>query len=109
MSTSPKSVLRPVQVPVNIVHRDGAPPTVDNDSVIIDRERDGEDVEIVWCCGSTDKDFYICFPSESPFQQRHFHKGNSHSGRIKPGATGRYKYNVEIDGHILDPQVIIRP
>lgn len=98
-----------VQIPINIVHQDGSPPTVDNDSVVIDREQGGDNVEIVWRCSSTAKNFYICFPSRSPFQQRHFHQGNSHSGTITGDATGPYKYNVEIDGQILDPQVIIRP
>jgi hypothetical protein len=31
------------------------------------------------------------------------------SGRIKAGATGRYKYNVEVYGQVLDPTVIIKP
>jgi hypothetical protein len=109
MSATPRTSIKLAQVPINITHRDGLPPTVDNDSIVIDREQGGEDVEIVWVCNSTDKDFYICFSAESPFQQRHFHRGNSRSGSIKAGASGRYKYNIEIDGHILDPQVIVRP
>jgi hypothetical protein len=99
----------PVQIPINIIHQDGASPTVDRSSVVIDRGQGGDNVEIVWSCNSTAKDFYICFPSESPFQQRHFHRGNSRSGTIKADATGRYKYSVEIDGRTLDPQIIIRP
>jgi hypothetical protein len=97
------------QIPVTITHREGAPPSIDSESIVIDRNEGGEDIEIVWVCNSTDKDFYICFPTESPFQQRHFHRGNSRSGGIKAGASGRYKYNIEIDGQILDPQVIVRP
>ncbi len=109
MSATAVPLTKFAQVPVTITHRDGAPPVVDNDSILIDRTQGGEGIEIKWVCNSTDKDFYICFAGDSPFEQRHFHRGNSCSGRVKPGATGRYKYTVEIDGQILDPQVIVRP
>lgn len=109
MSATPRPSQQLVQVPIRITHRDGAPPMIDNESVIIDRQQGGNEIEIVWFCDSTDKDFFICFPAESPFQQRHFHRGNSRSGTIRKGATGRYKYNIEIDGQVLDPQVIVRP
>jgi hypothetical protein len=109
MSATPQPSGSTVPVPVNINHTTGASPSVDNFSVVIDRAQGGDNLEIVWLCNAPGKTFYICFPKGSPFQQSHFGNGNSHSGKILPSASGTYKYNVEIEGQILDPQVIVRP
>jgi hypothetical protein len=77
--------------------------------IVLDRRQGGEDVELVWTCDTAGKNFFVCFPTESPFQDRHFHNGKNSSGTITAGASGRYKYNIEIDGHVLDPTVIIKP
>jgi len=112
MSANPRTSLQEnVKIGVNIHHRDGAPPTVDYEvhAIILDRTQGGEDVELVWTCDTPGKNFFVCFPTESPFKDRHFHNGKNSSGTIMPGASGRYKYNIEIDGHVLDPTVIIKP
>jgi hypothetical protein len=106
MSATPQPSASPIPVAVNITYVPGAPPRVDADPIVIDRTQGGNNVEIVWLCSQT---FYICFPNDSPFQQRHYGSLDNHSGPILPGASGTYKYTVEIDGQILDPQVIIRP
>ena len=53
--------------------------------------------------------FYVCFPRTTPFAQYHYSNAQPNSGPIQPGATGEYKYNLELDGEIIDPIVIIRP
>jgi hypothetical protein len=63
---------------------------------------------VVWVADG-DFDFYICFERDTPFAGRHFHKGSNASGRPRSSATGRYKYWVEIDGQVLDPDIIVKP
>ena len=112
MSANPRTSLEAtVKIAINIHHRDGAPPAVDDDvqAIILDRAQGGEDVELIWTCDTPGKNFFVCFPSESPFNDRHFHNGKNRSGTMTAGASGRYKYNIEIDGHLLDPTVIIKP
>jgi hypothetical protein len=109
MSSTAQTSTSPVQLAVNVSHKSGFAPGVDNNSIVIDRDKGGENLEIVWLCDVPGKVFYICFPSGSPFQQSHFSSGDNHSGKILPNASGSYKYNIEIDGLVLDPQVIIRP
>jgi hypothetical protein len=79
--------------------------SVDKDPIVIDKTK-GE--HLVWLADG-DFDFTICFERDSPFAGRHFHKHSNGSGRPRPGSTGRYKYCIEVDGKVLDPDVIIRP
>jgi len=108
MSATPQTSGSTIPLPVNITHT-GAAPSVDNDTIIIDRDEGGENLEVVWLCNAPGKTFHICFPKGSPFKQSHFSSGDNYSGKIKPNASGPYKYNIEIDGQILDPTVIIKP
>jgi hypothetical protein len=108
MSATPQPSGSLVPVPVNITHT-GATPSVDSDTIVIDRRQGGENLEVVWLCNAPGKTFHICFPKGSPFIQAHFSSGDNHSGRIKPDVSGPYKYTVEIDGQVLDPTVIIKP
>lgn len=91
---------------VTILHNPGAKPGVDQDSIEIWSTK-GEQVE--WACDNPSKEFYICFGENTPFQQQHFHSTGNKSGPIKSGASGKYKYSIEIDGQVLDPTVIIKP
>lgn len=91
---------------VNILHRPGGKPAVDQDEIEIWSTK-GEEVE--WSCDHAGQEFYICFGGKSPFKQRHFHSRNNQSGPVRPGASGSYKYSIEIDGQVLDPTVIIKP
>lgn len=91
---------------VNILHRPGNKPAVDQDKIEIWSTRN-EEVE--WVCDHPGQEFYICFEKRSPFQQQHFHSGNNRSGPIQPGASGSYKYSIEVNGQVLDPTVIIKP
>jgi hypothetical protein len=109
MSATPQSSVSPVPVPINIGHTTGAAPIVDNDTVVIDRRQGGDNLEIVWLCNAPGKIFHICFPKGSPFQQAHFSSEDNHSGKIKPDASGPYKYSIEVEGEVLDPTVIIKP
>jgi hypothetical protein len=104
MSATPQPPL--VQLAVHIRHVPGAPPALDHDPVVIDRRKGGDNVEIVWLCS---KSFSICFPSGSPFQQRYYGSGDNYTGAIVQDASGTYNYTVEINGQMLDPQIIIRP
>ncbi len=105
MSAVTKSNLAVVPTRINIGIGPGGVPTVDQDPVTVDR-LNYEEVEWV---GANGQGFYVCFVDESPFEQRHFHSSNSRSGQATAGATGRYKYSVEINGKILDPTIIIKP
>lgn len=94
----------PVQMPKRVrINFANGMPSVDNEAIEL-WSTEGEQVEWV-----SDHNFVICFPRESPFESRHFHTGSRVSGKIRPGATGRYKYNVEVNGQVLDPTVIIKP
>ncbi len=64
--------------------------------------------QVIWKADG-DFDFHICFERDSPFTSRHFNNHSNTSGRPRPSATGLYKYCVEVDGQVLDPDVIIRP
>lgn len=95
---SPISIRKSVKI-----NLDNGMPSVDCDAIELWSTK-GEQVEWV-----SEHDFVICFPRESPFESRHFHPRSPASGRIKEGATGRYKYNVEIGGRVLDPTIIVKP
>jgi hypothetical protein len=102
--TKPNLVTAPQKI--NISVGPGGVPVVDQDPVVVNR--DSGPYEIEWI-GPDGVEYTVCFVAESPFDQRHFHRLNRRSGFAKTGATGRYKYNVEIDGKILDPTIIIKP
>lgn len=104
MSANPQPSLRPVAVTITYVA--GVGPTVDQDPIVIDRNQGGNYIEIEWLCQQT---FSVSFPNGSPFQQQSFNNRSSYSGAITANASGTYKYNVEVNGQILDPQVIVRP
>ena len=58
--------------------------------------------------------FEIYFPSGTPFASDNFVclAGSSapvSSGPINSGATGTFKYNVSINGKVLDPKIKIKP
>ncbi|PYX87397.1 MAG: hypothetical protein DMG68_11835 [Acidobacteria bacterium] len=91
---------------VNIRHNPGGKPAVDQETIEIWSTK-GEEIE--WACDHPGQEFYICFEGKSPFQQQHYHSKNNRSGPIQSGASGSYKYSVEVDGHVLDPTVIIKP
>lgn len=103
MSANPQPSL--VTVAVNIGSGVGGP-TVDKDPITIDRNNGGNYVEIVWVCKQT---FSVNFPNRSPFSQSTFNNANNCSGTITSTASGTYKYSVTVNGHVLDPQVIVRP
>jgi hypothetical protein len=71
MSATPQTSASTIPLPVNITHT-GAAPSVDNDTIIIDREQGGENLEVVWLCNAPGKTFHICFPKGSPFQQSRY-------------------------------------
>jgi hypothetical protein len=90
-----------------VQHHEGTAPSVDQDTIYL-RSDLGD--EMVWTCDHPSKNFRVTFETgRSPFASATFDNRNSHSGPILPGATGPYKYSVEIDGHINDPRVIIQP
>jgi hypothetical protein len=53
--------------------------------------------------------FKITFAAGSPFAQSSYSGPSASSGAIQSGATGPYKYSVQVGSKILDPMVIIRP
>jgi hypothetical protein len=67
--------------------------------------------EVTWGGNPANLDWVVCFGEESPFQQKHFFKGRKDSGPIKVAVTSDkyFKYTVEVDGHTLDPGIIVRP
>ncbi len=79
--------------------------TVNPASITVDKTKN----EHIHWLADGNFEFYVCFENETPFGSRHFHRQSNASGRARPDATGRYKYSVEVDGHTLDPDVIIRP
>ncbi|HVO61456.1 MAG TPA: hypothetical protein VMT53_11010 [Terriglobales bacterium] len=103
MSTAPKTFPNVKQVTVSF---ENGMPSVDPEPIEIWSTKN-ESVE--WVAEPRDLAFTICFAAESPFSERHFHEHRPASGPIKTGATGRYKYTIEVNGVILDPGVIIRP
>ncbi len=101
MAAPDKGVVQlPKRVTIHLAHGE---PAVDNETVVL-WSTEGDEMEWV-----SDQDFVICFPRESPFDSYHFNSANPRSGKIKPGASGKYKYNVEVNGRVLDPTVIIKP
>jgi hypothetical protein len=105
MSAAPSSPLAfPDPKQITISYTNGQI-SVDNDAMEIDK-RKGEN--IVWVADG-DFDFTICFERDSPFASRHFHKHSPASGTPRATSTGRYKYCIEVDGKVLDPDVIVRP
>jgi hypothetical protein len=96
----------PVVIPVIVsVGQDGYP-TVNKDAFELWSNRGDS---IMWSPSPKDLEFHVCFETDTPFLSRHFHSSSGHSGPVKPSATGRYKYCIEINGKILDPTVIVRP
>jgi hypothetical protein len=53
--------------------------------------------------------FVITFAAGSPFAQSSYSGPSASSGSIQSGATGSYKYSVQVGSKILDPMIIIRP
>jgi plastocyanin len=53
--------------------------------------------------------FLITFASSSPFAESRFSGPMASSGAIQPGATGSYKYSVQVGSKILDPDVKVHP
>ena len=91
---------------VIVQHHEGAAPTVDQDRIEL-RSDLGD--EMNWTCDHPGKRFRVTFVGRSPFASSTFNEVNYRSGPIVSGATGEYKYSVEIDGKINDPKVIIQP
>ncbi len=102
MATSPSASPAPHRVTVSYANGEI---TVNPLSVDVDKHKNEH---IQWVADG-DFEFYVCFENETPFRSRHFHRQNNASGHAHSDATGRYKYSVEVDGHTLDPDVIIRP
>lgn len=53
--------------------------------------------------------FVINFAAGSPFAASTFNGPIALSGAIQAGATGPYKYSVQVGTKILDPKIIVRP
>jgi hypothetical protein len=53
--------------------------------------------------------FLITFDSGSPFTESRFSGPSVSSGAIKAGASGPFKYSVNIGGKILDPRIAVHP
>jgi hypothetical protein len=73
------------------------------------------DETIHWVFQGGAKEFAVSFTGAdgSPFDWNE-RKGASVTGTVRPGAVkGQkptpYKYNVEVDGKVLDPQIIVDP
>lgn len=103
MSTAPKLFQNVKAVTVSL---ENGHPCVDEDPIEIWSDK-GESIQ--WVPEPADLKFTVCFAAESPFAERHFHEHRPASGPVNKGATGRYKYTIEVDGVILDPGVIVRP
>lgn len=105
MNAIPKPALSDKNVIVQ--HHEGTAPTVDKDPIYL-RSDLGDQMN--WACDHPGKIFHVTFLNgRSPFARSTFDNDHPESGAIKPGATGEYKYSVEIDGHINDPRIIIQP
>jgi len=105
MSAAPSSPLAfPNPKQISISYTNGQI-SVDNDAIEVDKTK-GEHIKWV---ANGDFDFTICFGGDSPFTARHFHNHNPGSGVPRSTSTGRYKYCIEVDGKVLDPDVIVRP
>jgi len=53
--------------------------------------------------------FQITFASGSPFAASSFSGPSAASGAIRAGATGPYKYSVQVGAKILDPEIKVHP
>ena len=104
MSAVPKSLFS--EKGVIVQHHEGNAPTVDKDTIIL-RSDLGDQMN--WICDHPGKKFRVTFEGKTPFASFTFDDQNYQSGPIQPGATGEYKYSVEIDGHINDPRIIVQP
>ena len=79
--------------------------TVDTDPVFT---KLGDPVHWQWGASRPKKDFVICFGQESPFHNTHFNQVHSDSGDPTVGArTKPYKYSIEVENQLLDPDVIV--
>ena len=74
-------------------------------SVIVDKTKREH---IQWNAAG-DFNFNVSFANGGPFSSGHFDRKNNASGQARPEASGLYKYSVQIDDKVLDPDVIIRP
>jgi hypothetical protein len=87
------------------ISRSGGRLSVEPPAIEIETPK-GEHIEWV---ADGDFDFFVCFERDTPFLSHHFSRHNPASGRPRPTATGRYKYCVEVEGQLLDPDVIVKP
>lgn len=53
--------------------------------------------------------FTVTFASGTPFAYSTYIGPNASSGAIQAGASGDYKYSVQVGTKILDPKLIVRP
>jgi len=58
---------------------------------------------------SSNISFQINFAAGSPFGASKFSGTSVASGALQPGATGAYKYSVQVGSKILDPQISVHP
>lgn len=63
--------------------------------------------EVKWL--SSGLSFVVNFAAGTPFAASTFNGPIALSGSIQSGATGPYKYSVQVGTKILDPKVIVRP
>jgi hypothetical protein len=106
MATQPKFVSSVKQV--TIFYQGSGTPWVDQDPIEVSKDL-GETVQ--WSFSGTGTNWVVCFKGNSPFQNgRHFFAGHANSGNVasyvQKGTT--YNYGVEVDGHMVDPTVIIK-
>lgn len=92
---------------ITIQHKPGNPPTVDKNKV---RLSSSDKDQVEWKPDPKDLNFVVCFEKETPFSKGHFHRDDPLSGSPKVGARGEpYKYTVEVDGDLADPEIKIDP
>jgi hypothetical protein len=53
--------------------------------------------------------FLITFADGTPFAESSYSGPIAPSGPIQEGATGDYKYCVQVGAKILDPRIVVRP
>jgi hypothetical protein len=106
MNAVPNTTTIPVRKKLHVKKHANGKPYVDQDPIEI-WSTNNEELQFV--ADDPRTVFYVCFPEKTPFAQYHYSSADPLSGPIQSGATGEYKYNLEIDGEIVDPIVIIRP
>ena len=79
-------------------------PTVDQDSVDL-WSTSGETCKWV----SANIPFRIIFSANTPFAESSFSGPSASSGSLHPGATGTYKYSVQVGNKVLDPKLVVHP